>query len=194
MYVKWLFVAISPLHRDMKRAIENIQAETKKKKLDNNQSKIPQLNEDVIGIILRHVVRKQKIHIAKKFAIIKDHFKRLYHQDNLGSWETFVLVRRSSDLDPYYFKWPESLKTNSQRLVHHSKIKMFPNIKIDIYIPLDHYIVSNRQLDLMLETFKHFNGVVGPSCAGSPAEFIRENRNFFNYRHTLVDKLEEIKN
>ena len=75
--MKWLFVAISPLHREMKRAIENVQAETKKKKLDNNESKIPQLNEDVIGIILRHVVRKQKIHIAKKSVIIRNHFNEL---------------------------------------------------------------------------------------------------------------------
>ena len=39
--------------------------QTKKRKLDIEERKIPQLNEYVLGVILKHVVRKQQIHARK---------------------------------------------------------------------------------------------------------------------------------
>ena len=51
----------------MKRPNDKTQIETwsqtKKEKLE--ESEIPQLNEDVLGIILRHVIRKHQNHVQK---------------------------------------------------------------------------------------------------------------------------------
>ena len=70
----------------------------------------------------------------------------------------FITFEEKCDqnLDYHNFSWPDSLKTNSQRLIHHAELKMFPNAGMDISIPLERYISSNRELDLMLETFKHY--------------------------------------
>ena len=42
-------------------------SQTKKEKLANEARKIPQLNEDVLGIILDHVVDKQQRRILRLF-------------------------------------------------------------------------------------------------------------------------------
>ena len=175
----------------MKRAKEKVELksliQTKKEKLDCEECKIPQLNEDVMGIILRLVVQKQQKHVVRNVEVIGNHFSDPYDPKDF-----FEISFKDKNLG-YNISWPETLKTNSRRLVHHAKLKMFPNVKMSIKKPLNG-IVSNRELDLMLETFKHFDCIVdhllGPM---KPVEYICRQRKFLNHRLLFVKKLEEIK-
>ena len=45
-------------------------SQTRKEKL-----KIPQLNEDVLGIILKHTIEKQQEYVLNTYEIIEDHLK-----------------------------------------------------------------------------------------------------------------------
>ena len=47
-------------------------SQTKKEKLNNKKRKIPQLNEDVLGIILKHVVKKQRKHILETVELLDE--------------------------------------------------------------------------------------------------------------------------
>ena len=155
--------------------------QTKKEKLDN-KTEIPQLNEDVMGVILQHVFRGQR-----------ESVERSMHRTYLVK----KLIKRDENLDLCHFAWPESLKTNSQRLIHHAELKMFPNVKLGIHADYedendeDYFYdkydndlqllleveSADKELDSMLETFKHFDCIVArPFGSIKPADFIQKQR------------------
>ena len=47
-------------------------SQTKKEKLDNKKRKVPQLNEDILGIILKYVVKKQRKHILETVKLLDE--------------------------------------------------------------------------------------------------------------------------
>ena len=49
-------------------------SQTRKEKHDHQKPKVPQLNEDVMGIILKHVMRKEKKYMMETYWIIQNHF------------------------------------------------------------------------------------------------------------------------
>ena len=204
----------------MKRSTKNVevQSSTKKDKVDNEKSKIPQLNEDVIGIILRHVIQKHQNYVSKKFEVIAQHFNDIagipiqnrpsfihayqstydvyFSKEYYGE---FSWTKQNPNLDIRHFAWPDALETNTKRLVHHAELKMFPNVKLEIgfNMPLERYILSNRELDLMLETFKHFACIAPMATLDGfvkPADYIEYLRSSLDHRGSLLaEKLEEIK-
>ena len=164
-------------------------SQTKKRKLDIEETNIPQLNEDVLGVILKHVVRKHQIHARKIVNVIVDHHKPL------------KLEKDDQNLNLHHFAWPKSLKSNSQRLVHHAELKMLPNVTIKMVLfSFEEYISSNRELDLMWEAFKHIGYVhsffnqFSPQFNGKmkPAEYFKMLRDYLHERGSFVEKLEAV--
>ena len=112
--------------------------------------------------------------------------------------------KRDQNLDLHHFTWPKSvngkkLKSNSQRLVHHSELKMLPNLAMKIFrFRMEQYISSNRELDLMWEAFKHIGYVhsyyTSPEFNGkmSPKKYMKKLRDYLGDRGSLVEKLEAI--
>ena len=117
-------------------------SQAKKQKLDNEKRKIPQLNEDVLGIILKHVVKKQQKHVLDIIAVIEDHLDPDRYM--LKKYE-----HHSSEI-----KWPNYLDSNSRRLIHHTNVKLFPNYELIFPGSIENHIKSKRDSDLLWNTVK----------------------------------------
>ena len=171
--------------------------QNKRQKVVKQERKIPQLTEDVMGIILKHVIQKHQIQAVETVEVIVEHFQRFMSQ--YGQCHcNFGFEQRNEYLHKYNFEWPKSLKTNSQRLVHHAELKMLPNMGIVLHFPLESYISSNRELDLIWEAIKHFDQVRTRNCISiirgkmKPAEFIQKLRDHLRKNISLTEKLEAI--
>ena len=73
-----------------------------------NKREVPQLNEVVYGVILKWVVRKEQ--------------ERLL--------ETEMTFSRWDDIN-LTVKWPTQLRSNSERLVHHTSVKLLSNCRLN---------------------------------------------------------------
>ena len=124
-------------------------SQTKKENLERDQEKIPQLNEDVMGIILKHVFRMETNEILKSFEIIKEHYCQFLHPDD---GPDIMIIARSSN----HVEWPNYLNSNSRRLVHYTKAKLLWNHKLSFHQDFGLYVRSKKELDLLWKTFKHF--------------------------------------
>ena len=120
-------------------------SQAKKEKLE--KQKVPQLNNDVLGIILKHVIKKQKKHIMDTVAVIENYLDP----------DEYVLVGRGPSRFSGDIKWPDYLNTNHRRLAYHTKVKLFRNYGLNIPRSLDDHIKSKRDLDLLWKTVKHFD-------------------------------------
>ena len=128
-------------------------SQTKKEKLDGQSQKLPQLNEDILGIILKHVVRMEQERIWATHEIIRNHFLNpLKLGEQIG-------VFYSSCRPENYVEWPDYLDSNSRRLVHHTNVKLLPNCTLSIHISFHMKVTSKRELDLLWKNFKHFGQV-----------------------------------
>ena len=156
-------------------------SQTKKEKLDKEKTKIPQLNEDVLGIILKHVVKKERRHIIQTLNIILQH--------KLSVLRDFR--------PPRDMIWPDHLNTNSRRLIYHTKTKLFPNNFLDVSCHLEDYITRKRDLDLLWVTMKHFGLIRAwkyPTLRHNYTDirlFFQEIWTKFQGRRLLFEKLEE---
>ena len=156
-------------------------SQAKKQKLEKR--KIPQLNEDVLGIILKHVVKKQQKYVSDTIAIIGDH---LYP-------DRYMLKKydhRSSEI-----KWPDHLDSNSRRLIHHTNVKLFPNYKLVFPTSIEHLIKSKRDSDLLWKTVKYFDFVTVRQSfdynTQSTSFFVRSLYEKSQASSSLMKKLEE---
>ena len=123
-------------------------SQTKKEKLEKENEKIPQLNEDVLGIILKHVVRMETNEVLKSFEVIKEHYSQFLHPDDgPGIIHTPFLN---------HVEWPNYLDSNSRRLVYHTKAKLLSNRKLSVHEQFDLHVTSKAELNLLWKTFKHF--------------------------------------
>ena len=95
-------------------------SQAKKEKLDNEKPKIPQLNEDVFRIILKHVIKKQRKHVLKAFIILDDEMEDLITFDTEDGFDVW-------DVSSYRIEWPDHLNSNVRRLVHHTHVMLFPH-------------------------------------------------------------------
>ena len=110
---------------------KNRQKTTNRNKEENQavSSAIPQLNEDILGKILKFVVEGKQ----KQIYDVIEKEKQWPHNNQFKDAGTF-----KKDLNSEVFaigktglhlvNWPELLETNSQRLVHHSEVKMMGNV------------------------------------------------------------------
>ena len=90
---------------------------------------IPQLNEDILGKILKFVVEGKQNQIYD----VIDKEKQWPRNNQFKDVGTFkkdlnadVFAKGKTGL--HLVKWPELLKTNGQRLVHHAEVKMMGNL------------------------------------------------------------------
>ena len=130
---------------------------TKKEKFDYENRKIPQLNEDVLGIILKHVVRKEKVKIFDSMLTIRNHFM-FDLKPGLGS-ELFDLFFDRIDTRWDTVEWPDYLDSNSRRLIHHTNVKLFPYVLLSIHKGFNLHLTTKRELDSFWKTLKYFGGV-----------------------------------
>ena len=121
-------------------------SQPKKEKLDKIESKVPQLNEDVLGIILKHVLEKHHDHVLNTVGVIEDH---------VGMSILISPLVSLSNLE--YLKWPDYLDSNSRRLIHDTNVKLFSECTVPNTI--EEHIKSKRDLDLLWETSKHFGAI-----------------------------------
>ena len=128
-------------------------SQTKKEKAGILDRKIPQLNEDVLGIILKHVVQKEQREIMKSFEVIRKHFYWFLESDDK------LHTAYISDRCPDQVEWPDYLNSNSRRLIHHTNVKLLWSREILIHAIFMFHVPSKRQLDLLWKTFKHFGRV-----------------------------------
>ena len=161
----------------------------------NERQKVPKLNEDVFGIILKHVIQREQVKVKSSFVFIGNHF---------GGCENCLLDNfcpcdRNKSLGNCIFtideglddnvQWPRQLKSNSQRLVYHTKIKLLSNTYCENELPLSVLISSEEELDMIWETFKHFAYILNRHQSMkrgimSPTEFVQELRDHLDTRQT----------
>ena len=123
-------------------------SQAKKEKLDKVESKVPQLNEDVLGIILKHVIKKHQVHLLETIGVIEDHVVMSILISPIVCWTNLE-----------NFEWPEYLESNSRRLIHHTNVKLFPDCTLTVPNRIERHIKSKRDLDLLWETLKHFGEI-----------------------------------
>ena len=129
-------------------------SQTRKEKAGNLNRKIPKLNEDVLGIILKHVVLEEQNQIMKRFRVIQKHFDLLLTGPDDGL-ETGYIPDRYDD----HVEWPDYLDSNGRRLMHHTNVKLFRNRELIIHDNFISHVTSKRELNLLWKTFKHFGQV-----------------------------------
>ena len=170
------------------------------------EQKIPKLNEDIFGIILKHVIRMEQDRVMKSFDVISNHFGHSedYYSTSYYSCRPFhqYLLSNDTDISDRHVQWPKQLESNSQRLVYHSNIKLFSNYYYENDHPLQNLITSHEALGSILETYKHFSYVFNyhPGIRYgkmSPGQFIQELRNHLYAgklsSSSLVEKLKKVK-
>ena len=118
-----------------------------KREKPGQKRKIPQLNEDVLEIILNHVIKKQKKHALDTVTIIDDHF-------DLDGYMLSEFNRYSREI-----KWPDYLDTNMRRIIHHTSVKLFPYCELRFPNIIENHVKTKRDLDLLWRTIKHFDSI-----------------------------------
>ena len=162
-------------------------SQTRKEKHDHQKRKVPQLNEDVLGIILQHVMRKEQEYVSETNSIVLDHF-----------WYARLRKRQSSN----DIEWPDYLNSNSRRLVHHTYVKLFPGytLAVNRHISFHKHVNSKRDLDILWKTLRHYgaitlqNNVFGEDCEDdhdimTPAEFFRRLWDWIRPTSSLIREL-----
>ena len=94
---------------------------------------------DTIDIMREHLATP---HVAKHITIL------VLEPHPEGSLE--------GSLNHLEVEWPDYLDSNSRRLIHHTKVKLFPDYYVRIPKDIEVLMQSKRDLDLLWQTFKHF--------------------------------------
>ena len=136
-----------------------------KEKLDKGKPKIPRLNEDVIGIILKHVVEKQQRHILDTIECMREHLASpLMSERKKQKLITFFC----DDPSPNHLKieWPDYLYSNSRRLINHTKVMLFPayEVRLPKEVEILKLMKTRQDLDLLWQTLKHFEEISFFNC------------------------------
>ena len=133
-------------------------SQTRKENLEKENRKVPRLNEDIFGIILKHVVRKEQENIMDRHCLIRDHFMVFGLEPGLSTDEDLDVT--SSSREPsLYVKWPDYLNSNSRRLVHHTNVKLLWDFNLSMHAGFNLHVTTKEELDSIWKTFKHFGGV-----------------------------------
>lgn len=127
-------------------------SQAKKEKLDKEKPKVPQLNEDVFRIILKHVIKKQRKHVITNFIILDDEMEDLIIFEPVDGFD----LRSAS---AYRIEWPDYLNSNIRRLIHHTNVKLFPHSIIKVDRKIERLIKSKQDLDTLWDTFKYYRFV-----------------------------------
>ena len=132
-------------------------SQTKNEKLEKEKPKIPQLNEDVFGIILKYAVEKQQRHVMDTIDIMREHLATPHVPKHI----IIQLIPYTIEPSPNHLivEWPDYLDSNSRRLIHHTKVKLFPDYHVRIPKDIEVLMHSKRDLDLLWQTFKHFEEI-----------------------------------
>ena len=130
-------------------------SQTRKEKHDNEKPKIPQLNEDVLGIILKHTIEKQQEYVLNTYEIIEDHLKILLEVQD----DVIDIDMSSADGAFNKVQWPDYLNSNSRRLIYHTQVKLFPTYKLTMPPKVDEIIKTRLEMDLLWVTLKHFGTI-----------------------------------
>ena len=135
--------------------------------------------------------------ISTHFAHCEDHYL-----DCAYSFMHEYLIWNDRRLSDRHVQWPKQLWSNSQRLVYHTNVKLFPNYYFENEIILQELILSSEVLDTIFQTFKHFGYVVNYNEGMrhgkmSPSEFIQQIYNYLIarklYSRSLAEKIKKVK-
>ena len=129
-----------------------------KEKLEDEKPKTPRLNEDVLGIILKFVVKKEQRNIIESVFDIE--CSLMLEHPGLKMEEDIEVRSRSEGVDLDHVIWPDYLHSNSRRLIHHTNVKLFPNRELTIHKALTLRITRKRELDEFWKAAKHFGLVL----------------------------------
>ena len=157
-------------------------SQTKKEKLIQENPQIPQLNEDILGIILKHVVEKQQNHVMETCEFIDEYACASPITYKPNNWRGV--------------KWPVYLDSNSRRLVYHTQVKLLPNHHILVHesgsLSIYKHIKSKRDLDILWMTLKHFSNVrINGTNGESVAEFFQGLWGICQQESWLIQELEQ---
>ena len=100
----------------------------------NEEKPIPQLNEDIFGRILKHVVKGKQMQIfdaienEEQWPGQREWSAELLAKGTITIKLSFLSKNLSGGTGVHLVNWPELLQTNSQRLVHHAEVKMMGNL------------------------------------------------------------------
>ena len=133
-------------------------SQTKKLKLDNENPKIPELSEDILGIILKHVVAKEQDHIYGTYLMMDEYWVTKYWTK---TGQTFDLTNASKRPSFEEIEWPDYLDSNSRRLIHYTKVKLCPKCTLvvpDLFLLKKHF-KTKRDLDILWRTAKNFGSI-----------------------------------
>ena len=168
-------------------------SQTKKEKLTkaNEARKIPQLNEDVLGIILDYVVAKEQSRILRTINTIQNHCKETIDRKGQFYWSFDSPTYETS----HTVHWPDHLDSNSRRLIHHTKVKLFPNFHLTMDERLKFHIASKQELDFLWQSMKNCGSV----CFHwrdihkriTPAKYFKELWDKIQAQRSLIEHLEE---
>ena len=133
-------------------------SQTKKQKLDNENRKIPQLNEDVLGIILKHVVEKQQFYVHKTYDTMDGYWIGKYWAK---TGQTFDIENLPEKPSVEEINWPDYLDSNSRRIVYHTDVKMFPDCSLVVpdWFLLKNHFKTKRDLDMLWKLAKNFHSI-----------------------------------
>ena len=173
---------------------------TKKEKLASQKPKIPRLNEDILGIILDHVVRKEQRNIIEAVSEIEDHF--IFERPGLTMDEGITVMSRTEGVALDQVIWPDYMDSNSRRLIHHTQVKLLPNLKLSIHQAFSFRVTTKRELDKYWKVFKNFGLIIHRFGDGGrheeldAAAYIRKLWTTIQERQTsrewLIKKLEKM--
>ena len=164
-------------------------SQSRKEKLDNESRKIPQLNEDVLGIILKYVMKEEENFIYKNFTLIDE-----YCDNQIAILDPLEGCCKWPSNDE--IEWPDYLYSNSRRLIHHTNVKLFPNCVLTVPNRIEIFFKTKRELDLLWRTFKHFGDVrFWTDAFGSQqtaAKFLQNLLSTIQRPSQLVRRLEDL--
>ena len=108
---------------------------------------IPQLNEDVLGIILKHAVQMEQKRVYEDAAMLAKYTKL-----PVGYiLPDMVMLQK--------IEWPDYLDSNSRRLTHHTNVKLIPNCILALPNKLRKELKTKHDLDVLWKTLKHFGTI-----------------------------------
>ena len=175
-------------------------SQTKKEKLESQKPKIPRLNEDILGIILDHVIRKEQRKIKEAVFDIEEHF--ILERPGLSMDEEITVMSRTEGIALDHVIWPDYMDSNSRRLINHTQVKLFPNRELSIHQAFSFRVTTKRELDTYWKVFKNFGLVIHRFRDGGryeeldAAAYIRKLWTTIQERQTsrewLIKKLEKM--
>ena len=123
-------------------------SQIKEEKTGNEKPNVPQLNEDILGIILKYAVQKEQEYIFVNYAML----------DEFSDWE-FDHSDPCSRPSVQEIEWPDYLGSNSRRLIHHTNVKLFSNCTLTFPNKIQKEFKTKRDLDILWSTLKHFGAI-----------------------------------